>query len=137
MNYYFDVDGVLANFHEVKDGWKFSGKYDFIRNLNPFVESINLVNAMIETGYNVYISTLVRNEEAKRARLEWLLEYLPNLKVENIIIMVGSAKKFEHMVTDDGVLVDDKLANVKQWRKAGFQAIFVENKGEIDIDNIE
>lgn len=137
INYYFDVDGVLANFHEHKDGWKYAGSYKFIRNLKPFMESVNLVNNMINNNENVYIITLVRNDVAKQARFEWICEFLPNIKKENIIILVGNAKKYEHIATDDGILIDDKLQNIKQWRKAGHKAIYVEIKGQINIKAIE
>lgn len=128
-NYYFDVDGVLANFHEHKDGWKYSKNYNFIRNLRPFVENIELVKSLIQAGENVFINSLVASETAKQARLDWLAEYLPKLHVDNIILIVGSGKKFEYMKTADGVLIDDKEANVKQWTKAGFKAVYLEEKG--------
>jgi 5'(3')-deoxyribonucleotidase len=130
------MDGVLANFHEHKDGWKFAGSYDFIRNLAPFIESINLVNEMIKNGYKVYISSLCRNEYAKQAKIDWLKQYIPNLKEENIIILIGNAKKVENMKTRTGVLVDDKEANVKQWRKKGLKAVYVETKGIIEMNKI-
>ena len=133
-NYYFDMDGVLANFHEHKDGWKMSGNYNFIRNPRPFTEAVNLVNALTEAeGVEVFISSLCRNEYAKRAKLAWLHQYCPNLKTENIIILIGHARKVDNMMTDDGILVDDKEANIKQWRKSGHKAIFVEIKGQVDL----
>ena len=135
-NYYFDMDGVLANFHEHKNGWMFADKYDFIRNLAPFVESISLVNEMIEKGYKVYISSLCRNEETKQAKIDWLKQYIPNLKAENIIILIGSAKKVENMKTRTGVLIDDKEANIKQWRKKGLKAVYVKDKGIIKMGEV-
>ena len=135
-SYYFDVDGVLANFHEHKDGWKYALTYNFIRNLRPFNESVELVNKMINDGKSVYISTLCASEEAKRARIEWIKEYIPNIKDNHIIAIVGNAKKNEHMRTKKGVLVDDKMANIRAWRKAGFKAVYVENKGQIDLNAI-
>lgn len=133
-NYYFDMDGVLANFHEHKDGWKMAGSYNFIRNLRPFTEAVDLVNRLTETdGVEVYISSLCKNEYAKTAKIAWLKQYCPNIKAENIIILVGHAKKVENMVTADGILVDDKEANVKQWRKGGHKAVYVEIKGRVDL----
>jgi len=134
--YYFDMDGVLANFHEVKDGYKFSGSYKFIRNLKPFMNSVNLVKELIEKGNEVYISSLARNEYAKNAKVDWLAEYIPTMKKENIIILVGNAKKHENIFSE-GVLVDDKLANVRAWCKAGMKAVYVEEKGVVNLDNEE
>lgn len=135
-NYYFDMDGVLANFHEHKNGWMLAGEYDFIRNLAPFVESIALVNDMINKGYKVYILSLCRNEEAKRAKIDWLKQYIPSLKAENIIILIGNAKKVENMKTRTGVLVDDKETNIKQWRKKGLKAVYVKNRGVVRMEEV-
>lgn len=131
--YYFDMDGVLANFHEHKDGWKVSGNYDFIRNLRPFEDSVNLVNSLIASGIEVYISSLCRNEIARQAKIDWLSEYIPSLDLDHIIILTGNAKKNEYMRTSEGILVDDKKANVSAWRKAGFKAVWVEEKGVVDL----
>lgn len=135
-NYYFDMDGVLANFHEIKDGWKFAKKYSFIRNLRPFVEAVALVNALIANGEEVYISSLCASEEAKQAKIDWLAQYIPALTLDHVVIMVGNAKKHENMLTADGVLVDDKLANVKAWRKAGMKAVLVEEKGVVKLEEM-
>ena len=40
------------------------------------------------------------------------------------------------MITKDGILIDDKEANIKAWRKAGMKAIYVETKGCIDLNAI-
>ena len=133
INYYFDMDGVLANFHEIKDGWKYAKKYSFIRKLRPFIEAVDLVNALIANGEEVYISSLCASEEAKQAKIDWLAQYIPALTLDHVIIMVGNAKKHENMLTADGVLVDDKLANVRAWRKVGMKAVLVEEKGVINF----
>lgn len=128
-NYYFDIDGVLANFHEYKDSWKYAKTYSFIRNLKPFVDNIKLVKELIAKGENIFINSLVASETAKQARYDWLAEFLPEISIDHIILIVGSGKKFEYMKTEDGVLIDDKESNVKQWTKAGFKAIYLKEKG--------
>ena len=129
--YYFDVDGVLANFHEVYDpaNRPVSQTYEFIRNLRPFVENIALVKELIATGNEVYISTLVANVETERARIDWLGEYLPEISFGHIITIVGYGNKAQFMRTEDGILVDDKKANCRQWEKAGHTAYWLEEKG--------
>lgn len=129
--YYFDVDGVLADFHGAYDHTKRyeSLTYDFIRNLKPFVENINLVKELIANGDRVYISTLVANETTKKARIDWLREMLPEIPSYRIITIVGHGKKCDKMKTKDGILVDDKKANCTQWEKAGHKAIWLKIKG--------
>ena len=129
--YYFDVDGVLADFHNAYDPMnrKASLTYEFIRGLKPFVENINLVKSLIAEGNRVYISTMVANETTKRARIDWLAEYLPEIPSYRIITIVGHGNKADHMKTKKGTLVDDKKANCRQWEKAGHQAYWLEVKG--------
>ena len=129
--YYFDVDGVLANFHEAYNpaNRAESLKYNFIRNLKPFVENINVVKNLIATGNEIFISTLVTNEETKKARIDWLAEMLPEIAEDHIITIIGYGNKAKYMKTEDGILVDDKKANCNQWIKAGHKAIWLEIKG--------
>lgn len=134
MTYYFDMDGVLANFHKepFKRGNALS--YNFMVNLDPFMETIKLVKSLIKKGEKVYISSLAACEDAKRAKIDWLAKYLPEIKEENIIIIIGNGKKHENMKTEDGILVDDKKANCTAWEKAGHKAIFVETRGVVTLE---
>lgn len=129
--YYFDVDGVLADFHSAYNPMNRgeSLTYEFIRNLKPFVENIALVKSLIANGDRVYISTMVANESTKQARIDWLAEMLPEIPRYRIITILGYGKKCDKMRTKDGILIDDKKANCRQWEKAGHQAIWLEEKG--------
>lgn len=128
--YYFDVDGVLADFHSVynKDNRAAALTYSFIRGLKPFMENILLVKKLIAEGNRVYINTAVANEVTKQARIDWLQEMLPEIPVEDIITVLGHGKKSD-FIREAGILVDDKKANCRQWEKAGYKAIWVEEKG--------
>lgn len=128
-NYYFDMDGVLANFHKTPYNRYNAMSYKFIYELEPFTNNINVIKNLISKGHKVYISSLCASENAKRAKIDWLAKYLPEIPSYRIIIIVGSGKKVEHMKTKDGILIDDKLANCRQWEKAGHPAIWLEEKG--------
>lgn len=131
MTYYFDVDGVLADFHSVYDhkNRAQSLTYNFIRNLKPFEENVKLVKSLIASGHEVFISTMVANETTKKARIDWLSEVLPEVPKYKVITIVGHGNKADFMKTADGVLVDDKKENCKKWEKAGHKAIWLEVKG--------
>lgn len=134
MTYYFDMDGVLANFHKEPYNRANAMSRKWIANLEPFVEAIATVKNLMALGHEIYINSLCANEDAKLGKFDWLAKYLPELDEEHIIIIVGNGKKAEYMRTAEGILVDDKESNCKQWTKiSGQPAIWVEVKGEVHI----
>lgn len=129
--YYFDMDGVIANFH--KESYKYANAINrkWIANLEPFMNNIAVVKRLIAEGKSVYINSMAASEEAKQGKIDWLAKYLPEIKHNHIIIIVGNGKKADYMKTKTGILVDDKLANCKQWNKISGQGYYyVETKGE-------
>ena len=130
MTYYFDIDGVLANFH--KEPFKYTNAInrEWIANLDPFMANVNIVKSLIANGHKVYILSKAASEDARLGKIDWLEKHIPELAYENIIIIVGNGKKVDYMATDDGILVDDDMKNIRPWTKAGHQAIYVEVKGE-------
>ena len=132
--YYFDMDGVLANFHKEPYSYANAISREWIANLDPFMDAIGVVKRLIAEGKSVYINSLAASEEAKQGKIEWLAKYLPEIKSNHIIIIVGNGKKAEHMRTKTGILVDDKASNCRQWTKiSGQPAIWVEQKGVVII----
>lgn len=132
--YYFDMDGVLANFHKEPYSYANAISREWIANLDPFMSAIGVVKRLIAEGKSVYINSLAASEEAKQGKIEWLAKYLPEIKSNHIIIIVGNGKKAEHMRTKTGILVDDKASNCRQWTKiSGQPAIWVEQKGVVII----
>ena len=127
--YYFDMDGVLANFH--KEPYKYTNAIskEWIANLEPFMNNINKVHQLIKNGNKVYILSKAAAETSKEGKIEWLAKYLPEIALENIIIIVGNGKKIDY-IKEDGILVDDDMKNIKPWAKANQNYIFIENKGE-------
>ena len=132
--YYFDMDGVLVNFHKEPYSYANAISREWITNLDPFMGAIGVVKRLIAEGKSVYINSLAASEEAKQGKIEWLAKYLPEIKSNHIIIIVGNGKKAEHMRTKTGILVDDKASNCRQWTKiSGQPAIWVEQKGVVII----
>ena len=128
--YYFDIDGVLANFH--KEPYKFTNAInrEWIANLDPFVENVELVKELIRTGKSVYILSKAASENAKLGKLDWLAKYIPELNPKRVIVIVGNGKKVDFMRTKTGVLIDDDIKNTRPWIKAGHKAITLEYRGQ-------
>ena len=127
--YYFDMDGVIANFH--KEPYKYTNAInrEWIANLEPFMENVQVIKNLIVNKKSVYILSKAANEDAKLGKIEWLAKYIPELKQNKIIIIVGNGKKVDYMKTKTGVLVDDDMKNIRPWTKAGHKAIYLEVKG--------
>ena len=134
---YFDMDGVLTDFHSQQwDNEKVRNR-EWIANLPAFNESIKLVKSLISQGYSIYINSLAANEDAKQGKYDWLSHYLPEIKKSHIIISVGYARKAAVRKTKTGILIDDKLSNCKQWIKdSGNATVYVAEKGKINLKNI-
>ena len=128
--YYFDIDGVLANFH--KEPYKFTNAInrEWIANLDPFVENVELVRELIRNGKSVYILSKAASENAKLGKLDWLAKYIPELNPKRVIVIVGNGKKVDFMRTKTGVLIDDDIKNTRPWITAGHKAITLEYRGQ-------
>ena len=86
--YYFDMDGVIANFHKAyatNKGTALSHKA--MADLEPFTEAVNLVKALIKGGSTVYINSLAANENGKAGKLEWLAKYLPEIDKDHKLLI--------------------------------------------------
>ena len=130
--YYFDMDGVLCNFHKEKYCYANAISREWIANLDPFMENVNLVRNLInENKSGVYILSRAASEEAKQGKMDWLAKYIPELKAERVIILVKASNKdkVRNMKTKTGILVDDDPKNLKYWMEEGHEGILVEYKG--------
>ena len=72
MTYYFDMDGVLADFHSTYTERAQALSHDYLANLAPFVENVKTVRNLIAAGSLVYILTKAANEDARQGKLDWL-----------------------------------------------------------------
>ena len=128
--YYFDIDGVLANFH--KEPYKFTNAInrEWIANLDPFVENVELVRELIRNGKSVYILSKAASENARLGKLDWLAKHIPELNPKRVIVIVGNGKKVDFMRTKTGVLIDDDIKNTRPRMKAGHKAVTLEFRGQ-------
>lgn len=128
--YYFDMDGVIANFH--KEPYKYTNAInrDWIANLEPFENNVKILREMILAGIEVYILSKAASEQARLGKLDWLAKYVPEMAVENVIVIVGNGKKADYIRTKNGVLIDDDIKNTRPWMKAGYEAITLGYKGQ-------
>ena len=126
--YYFDMDGVLANFHKAyatNRGTALQRKA--MANLEPFEENVNLVRNMIKAGLKVYILTKAANEAGKLGKIDWLAKYIPEITADQFIC-IFKGKKID-FIREDGILIDDDKKNLTPWAKAGQEIYFVTEKG--------
>jgi phosphoglycolate phosphatase-like HAD superfamily hydrolase len=128
MTYYFDMDGVLADFHSTYTERAQALSRDYLASLAPFVENVKTVRNLIAHGEKVYILTKAANEDAKAGKIDWLAKYIPEIMAEQFICIVGSGRKVDY-IREAGILVDDDIKNIRQWVKGGFEGYLVETKG--------
>lgn len=129
--YYFDMDGVIANFH--KEPYKYMNAINrkWIANLDPFMNNINIVRDLIANGKSVYILTKAASEEARLGKIDFLAKYIPELDIEKrFICIVGNGKKVDYMRTKTGILIDDDMKNIRPWMQKGLEYVFLETKGQ-------
>jgi len=128
MTYYFDMDGVLADFHSTYTERAQALSRDYLANLAPFVENVKTVRNLIAHGEKVYILTKAANDDAKAGKIDWLAKYIPEITAEQFICIVGYGRKVDY-IREAGILVDDDIKNIRQWVKGGFEGYLVETKG--------
>lgn len=132
--YYFDMDGVLVNFHKDYDPNNRGNvmKRDWIANLDPFMNNVHLMQELIAKGHKCYILTMAASEEAKQGKIDWIAKYIPSFDFNLFICIVGYGKKID-FIQEDGILIDDTARNTKQWIKAGHKAILIERGSNITL----
>ena len=128
MTYYFDMDGVLADFHSTYTERAQALSRDYLANLAPFVENVKTVRSLIAHGEQVYILTKAANKDAKAGKIDQLAKYIPEITVKQFICIVGYGRKVDY-IREAGILVDDDIKNIRQWVKGGFEGYLVETNG--------
>lgn len=137
-NLYIDFDGVIVNTIEVsyamaeKQGLEktYENYLQFFQSLNweevfkktePINDAFGAIKRIKKSGkYNVAILTHVTSLHEIEAKVKYIRKYLKNI---TIISVPKSISKTEMLDAKDAILIDDYVANLDQWTKAGGKAI--------------
>ena len=142
---YCDMDGVLVNFdkgyfeltgidstenlpndHTFWDPINKAG-YDFWFNLEWMPDGKRLWK-YIEKYNPKLLSAPSRQEDSRVAKLDWVYKELPGVD-----LILRSAKNKKEFAAPKSILIDDRIANINDWREAGGIAIHhVNTKHTID-----
>lgn len=100
--------------------------YDFFKNLEPIVKGFRLLANLIDNGDEVCICTAtgtINTEEVKRAKLDWVREYIGNVEVKFVDKV---EQKSVHIEGDYiHILIDDRQKAIDAWEKHSNSAIGV------------
>lgn len=131
MKYYFDMDGVLADFDGQPNALeRFITEEGFFQKLEPtpLVKQLNELLAI--NNENVYILSASPTLRADLDKVLWVYEHLPNFKPENIITVRGGAgadQRKAQYANSDSILFDDYTNNLIVWENSGGKGIKVLN----------
>jgi hypothetical protein len=125
------MDGTIANFYGVP-GWleclERSDVHPY-KAAAPLVDMHKLaahLNYLRARGYHIGIVSWTSkcgtdefNEAVKMAKLEWLKKHLKSVTWDEIEIIPYGFPKSKAVRYPEGMLFDDELRNLNEWRGAG------------------
>ena len=113
---YFDMDGVLAAWNQDASLEEVATKGYFTK-CKPIEKMLAIFNRLADEGYSVHIlSSVFCDDHSKEDKLEWLSNYLPALKRENIHFSEYGKSKADFVnAKEKDVLIDDFTPNLFAW----------------------
>jgi hypothetical protein len=127
MTYYFDMDGVLANFHKAYALDKATAcKRSAMANLEPFAENVSAVRSLIASGVQVYILTKAANEDGKAGKIDWLAKFIPELTAEQFMRECESkwTGSIENPIIKDADVQKSRVLKVMEDKHCGDPDVF-------------
>ena len=125
---FLDLDGTLARFNVRNSLKRFDKEEGFFKRLKAYV-GIEIINELAKCG-NVYIISASPNIQADIDKMEWLMQYLPNVPIGNITMCrLGANKakviqeKYSIVIDDNCLLLDDYTKNLNEWESFGGKGI--------------
>lgn len=122
MRLFVDMDGTLAKWNEVQYEEQLLEE-GYYRNLKPNQKVVDEVNSIIDKGYDVYVLSCVLPESqyAQNEKIEWLKEYLPQLKAEFEDEKKNDYKDLSHIglaytETEDGKHTIEVFCNLEKFK---------------------
>ena len=125
----FDMDGTLVDFYRVPAWLEYLMQEDTYpyENAKPLLDMKRLtdeINRLQLLGYEVNIISWVSKRASKeyfarirRAKVEWLRKYLPQVKFDHIHIVKYGTPKQRYA---KGILFDDESGNRNKWNGIAF-----------------
>lgn len=125
---FLDLDGTLAKFNVKNALQRFDKEKGFFANLGAY-KGIEKINEMAKNG-NIYVISASPNEQADIDKIKWVMKYLPNLNILNVVICrCGENKaevlknKYNLTLNKECYLLDDYTKNLNEWEQAGGKGI--------------
>jgi 5'(3')-deoxyribonucleotidase len=119
------MDGVLADFDGQPNAMqRFITEDGFFQKLapTPLVKKLNDALKNKKLREKVYILSASPTPRADTDKMLWLFEHLPNIELENVIIVrggQGADQRKAQYANKESILFDDYSGNLMTWESCG------------------